>query len=386
MRTESQTLTKLIQRIHDSPTMAVLSVAGAGTAAISWLLGVAGASRSILEILVPYAPSALTEFVGHEPPQFVSEETAAAMAHSAYRRAVHLRQGNAPVVGVGCTATIATDRTKRGEHRCHVAAWSRNGVTNYTLTFVKELRHRRGEDEIASKLVLCALSESAGVEFNLDLHLDPSEQVLSNRISYADGIEALLAEHIDCVVIHTDGHICADERVNGGILSGSFNPLHEGHEAMANAAEQILGDNVAYELSVANVDKPPLQADEVRRRVAQLAGRRPLILTRVPVFYEKSLLLPECTFIIGADTAVRVVDPHYYGDSLPKMLTALEQMRLRGCRFLVAGRSDGRVFRTLSDVAVPDGFEAMFTAIPESAFRSDMSSTAIRQAGAGASA
>ena len=46
MQPDSQIPTRLIRRIHDSPTMAVVSVAGAGTAAISWLLGVAGASRT----------------------------------------------------------------------------------------------------------------------------------------------------------------------------------------------------------------------------------------------------------------------------------------------------------------------------------------------------
>ena len=123
MNSQLQIPIDLVQRIHDSQTLAVVSVAGAGTAAISWLLGVAGASRTVLEISVPYASPALTEFVGYEPTQFVSEETAVAMAKSAYRRALHLREGAAPVVGIACTATIATDRTKRGEHRCHIAAW-----------------------------------------------------------------------------------------------------------------------------------------------------------------------------------------------------------------------------------------------------------------------
>ena len=87
MPTERQTPAELIRRIHARPTMAVIAAAGAGSAAISWLLGVPGASRTVLEIGVPYAAPALTEFVGYEPSQFVSEETATAMAHSAYRRA-----------------------------------------------------------------------------------------------------------------------------------------------------------------------------------------------------------------------------------------------------------------------------------------------------------
>ena len=379
MNSQPDMPTDLVQRIHDSDTMAVVSVAGAGTAAISWLLGVAGASRTVLEILVPYASTSLTEFVGSEPQQFVSEDTAIAMAKSAYRRALQLRDGASLVVGIACTATIATDRTKRGDHRCHIAAWSGTGYKAYNLTFVKGLRDRSGEDEIASLLVLRALAESSNVEFDCDLRLDPSERVQTTSRTYTDAIEALMSEHVEKLVALPDGSINTDEPFSGGILSGSFNPLHKGHEEMAQAASRILGKTVAYELSVANVDKPPLSEDEVRRRVAQFADKSTIVLTRATRFFQKTRLLPGCAFIIGADTAVRLVDPRYYDGSRSRMLMALQEMRQNDCHFLVAGRADGDMFITLSDVPVPDGFDDMFSAIPESEFRSDISSTQIRQ-------
>ncbi len=44
----------LITQIHTTPTMAVLIVTGGGTQAIADLLAVPGASRTVLEALIPY--------------------------------------------------------------------------------------------------------------------------------------------------------------------------------------------------------------------------------------------------------------------------------------------------------------------------------------------
>ena len=65
----------LIQAIHDSPPRAVLAAAGAGSRALADLLGVPGASRTLLEALIPYAADSFDEFLGLRPEQYVSEET-----------------------------------------------------------------------------------------------------------------------------------------------------------------------------------------------------------------------------------------------------------------------------------------------------------------------
>jgi hypothetical protein len=136
---------------------------------------------------------------------------------------------------------------------------------------------------------------------------------------------------------------------------------------------------VAFELSAVNVDKPPLAADDVRARLAQFAGRARVELTRAPTFLEKSRLFPGVTFVVGADTAERLVATRYYGDSHEEMAAALQEMADRGCRFLVAVRVDaGGRLRSLADVAVSPRFAPLFAAIPESRFRLDSSSTEIR--------
>jgi hypothetical protein len=61
------------------------------------------------------------------------------------------------------------------------------------------------------------------------------------------------------------------------------------------------------------------------------------------------------------------------------MAHALAGMRDRGCRFLVAGRVVEGQFHTLDAVPVPLAFRDMFMALPEDAFRVDLSSTELRE-------
>jgi nicotinic acid mononucleotide adenylyltransferase len=163
------------------------------------------------------------------------------------------------------------------------------------------------------------------------------------------------------------------------VLPGSFNPLHAGHLLLARVAEDIRQQPVAFEIAVLNVDKPPLAAGEVWNRLAQFAWKARVELTRAPTFLEKSRLFPGATFVIGADTAERLVATRYYGGDEERMAAALQEIADRGCCFLVAVRVDGggRV-RSLADVAMPQRFAHLFTAIPESRFRLDSSSSDIR--------
>ena len=367
-----------VARIHDAPTMLAMAVTGAGGLAIHWLLGVPGASWTLLDAQVPYSPQALYELLGHAPGQAVSDETAVEMARAAFQRAVRLSSPGTPVAGIGCTAAIVTDRPRRGAHRCHVAAYTHERVVSYSVGLVKGARDRAGEEEVVSRLVLRAIADASEVVFDVPMELKKGETVDVVEHGTPDPVALLLAGAVELTTVYPDRRVEPNTAVEGGVLPGSYNPLHEGHKKLADVASRMLGTEVAYELSVTNVDKPPLEESKVRRRVSQFEGDRAVVLTRAPVFHEKACILPGCTFVIGWDTAVRVVDRRYYGDDEEQMLAALAEVRERGCRFLVAGREHDGQFRTLADVHIPTGFEDLFASIPETEFRADISSTQLR--------
>ena len=373
-------ITELIQRIHASPHLAVVAVAGGGSQALAWLLEVPGASRTLLESIVPYGRLSMVDFLGWEPSQFVSAQSAREMARASYRRGMRLREDDSPVVGLACTATLATDRPKRGDHRCYIAAWDDTRMIRCQLTLDKGARERAGEEAVVSRLVLNVLAEAFGIETPLPLGLTDNEQADIRVHPHPHPIQRLVSGQADSVLVHSDGQMAVDEPLSAALLPGSFSPRHYGHRQLARVASQILGNEVVYELSVVNVDKPPLAEDEVRRRVAQFEGEAKVVLTRAETFHKKAKLFPGITFVIGWDTAVRLVDPRYYGGE-EAMHLALAELGAGGSRFLVAGREHEGGFYTLADVPVPQGFGFLFQGIPESSFRADVSSTAIRARG-----
>jgi hypothetical protein len=341
------------------------------------LLSVPGGSRTILEAHIPYDAHSLAEYLGHAPAQYCSAEVGQAMAARAYDRARWLVPGE-PVVGVGCTASLATDRPKRGAHRFFLTTHADERVTNYSVVFRKGLRDREGEEAVLVAVLLNALAEAVGVGERVPTGLQPDEPV-QVEVAPANLLTQLLHGEISALCVASDGQLRTDYPRPAALVPGAFNPVHVAHWGLADLAAQRVGGPVAFELSAVNVDKPALGAAEIRRRADQFFGRLPLWLTRAPTFAEKAALFPGVVFIVGVDTAERIVQPRYYGASETRMADALAEIRRQGCRFLVAGRQDstGR-FLALEDLQLPEAFQDLFTGIPGSEFHVPVSSTALR--------
>jgi hypothetical protein len=264
-----------------APPQLCISVTGGGGQAIAWLLAVPGASACLLEATVPYSPVSGRQWMGGAataPASLCSEEAAVALAREAYSRAMHLSVAEhgltlsaaAPVLGIGCTAAVASTRPKRGEHRCHVAAYSSAGVATYSLRLAKGRRDRAGEDVVVGRLVLRAIFEAAGLQQLADfssaaLLLEPAttdssadssaasavETVpVAQRTAVTDALQAVMDGVVKTAVVlpttTADAAAAAQSQqffadlpvpAPAIVFPGSFNPLHEGHVGLVRAAQ-----------------------------------------------------------------------------------------------------------------------------------------------------
>lgn len=373
---------QVIQAIHDCSSRVVLVVAGAGTQALSDLLAVAGATRTLLEALVPYSEASFDEFLGQKPNQYVADETAHLLAGRAFTRARWLDSEASPTIGLACTATIITDRPKRGEHRAHIATWQPSRMVSYSLYLDKGARDREGEEDLVSRMLLNSLAKGCGIESQIPMPFCPKDILDIKEHNFAQMVRKLLRGEISHFSVSDHGETTAAVSPPPILLSGSFNPLHNGHLTLAKIAGEMLGQSVAFELSVINADKPPLPEKTVLDRIAQFAGRYKIIAGSAPTFIEKAHRYPGTTFLVGYDTAARILQPRYYGNSYVSMEEAIDEIGKLGCRFLVAGRAlNGGDFLQAEDLTIPYRFQKLFQGISPKLFREDVSSSELRRTG-----
>ena len=391
-------MSDLIRQIHDTPHRGVWAVTGGGSSAISQLLAEPGASRTVLQAIVPYSQQSLHQWTGGRLDSACSEATARAMAMAACESA-RLLSNDADAAdglyfGVGATASLVSDRPKRGPHRVHVALQTVERTTVWSLELAKGSRTRREEEAVAAELILHATATACGLIYVGNLAAPerftphPNDH-LTHRERQASPLWQSLIWGADekALVDAATGEAADDSsRYDRVLFPGSFAPAHNGHQRMREFAARKLSKEVTLELSIENVSKPwidYLSLDDRLQSIVALMPDAQVWLTCAPTFVEKARALPGATFVVGADTIARVGDPRYYFQSDPQDHSArdeaIEQLADLGCRFLVFGRQIGPKFETLETLSIPQAVRELCDGVPEAEFRQDVSSTQLRQ-------
>lgn len=360
------------RQLHGSPWQGVFYLTGGGAGFLAEALGAPGASQTLLEARIPYAKPALAELLRTAPRQACNGEVARALAMAAFQRAAALQRAapapqEAPqLFGFGGTASLATNRSKRGPCRAHLAVQTR------THTFCGEIAlqgDRANQEQALTEAAWEALQNALG----LTRPAPGSRLGLQSAHAPQDWQDLVTGRQRRIQTAPHDGLL---------LLPGAFNPLHDGHRRMMAHAEAKLGRAGAFELSIENPDKPMLDYLAIRDRLAQF--RHPAWLTRLPRFLEKARHFPGATFALGTDTLMRIADPSYYGSAQERDRQLAEMLGL-GARFLVFGRRIGGAFQGLDDCALPRPLRDACIEIPQAQFRLDVSSTELREENAEAS-
>jgi hypothetical protein len=368
---------RLVRDLHASDWQGAFLITGGGSLLLAELLPVPGASATVLDAEVPYSAARLTQVLGSAPEQAASAGTASDLATVAFERALDLtRNGAAPdrLFGMGITASLRTRAPKRGHHRAYIALQTVAASHRWHLALAKGARTRLQEERLLRDVALSALGAGLPLDARLPVAVRPPDGLTTLAMHASRDWQELMLRRVPAVAV-------GPPRRPAVLYPGAFNPLHDGHRAIAAYARRKTDGDVAFELCANNIDKPRLNYLALHERLSQFDPGTPVWVTNLPTFREKARYFPGVTFLVGVDTMARIGQLRYYGNDTARFHAAMHEIQFLGCRFLVFGRKLGSRFVTLADLALPPSLDQICDEVPEAEFRMDASSTMLRQTG-----
>jgi len=319
---------------------------GAGAGIQQELWEVPGASAWLSGASFPYAQEETAELLGFTPEQFVSVETAVDLASAAYMKAY--RFGGKRPVGVGLTASVASEREHRGEHRIIASIMTDDKVLLKVWDIPKGIGayQRIFDGKYADMTVFKMLNT-----------ILPSGDTGAGHptCSSVDATELAKERFFEHPFFLTNGQRVAEIPHNDksyypyhpyALMPGAFNPPHEGHFGTADAMLKDHGRSVVFEVTAEPPHKNFLSVQELLQRAKLLHGRDRIFTRKAPLYLHKARAFSGISLVVGADAMLRMLDPKWGVD--PQVL--LNELSNLHTKIFIAGREVDGKFVTINDI------------------------------------
>jgi hypothetical protein len=316
---------------------------GAGAGIQNALWEVPGSSAYLGGTTFPYSPEEQEDLLGFMPEHFCSEETAVDLASAAYMKAYKF--GGKKPVGVGLTASVASEKIHRGDHRIFVCIMTDNRVwLTHKLLDKKSGRSAREDDGKASN--------DLGLHGLVDTLDERDFTSTGERFPDYHDVTTLAKERFFAhPFFDIDGRrhstLLTAFRANRlSLYPGAFNPPHEGHFGIATSMFQSYGKRVIFEVTAEPPHKEPLTVQQLLQRAKLLQKHDRFFTRHEPYYIDKARSFPGVGLVLGADAMVRLLDPKWGHDHI-KMFQEFHDL---GTTLFVVGRDINGKFVSRDDI------------------------------------
>lgn len=339
---------RAIAELHTSRFLLAYATTGLGAILPTLIWGMGGCSRTLLEGLFTYDRGSTDDLVGRPIVEgYSSPTTASGMSAGVlffnYQRLFTLgRSGELPnLIGAAMCGAVQTCRSRRG---ADVAEMSfrilRNGIIcEWSIGLELKKEEPRGwQDLFACLVFMNGILSIAGIEQIKIPAVERFKRMIKNcreltedngflktdprPYTFAIDEAQLLSD--GAIVINPDGSQSPLATLTGkkiANVSTSANPLSPLHFILLREGVKAVGDGAipVLELNAGNPDKGTLDVSELARRAGQAHGLCHVIVRMgsgrfIDKVKSMSGVLPDGQdYVVGIDTAERILNPKYYG-------------------------------------------------------------------------
>lgn len=314
---------------------------GGGAGLQQKLWEVPGSSAYLSGSTFPYDQDEQAELLGFMPEHFCSEEAAIDLASAAYMKA--FKFGGKDPVGVGITASVASEKAHRGDHRVFACIITNDKVRTTHLVLEKGvgMQQRQSDGDACDDLGLSLLIDTFLPE-------ERTRYFMVDDITIEDATEKARAQFMRRPLFTMDGkrHSSLPNEKGFALMPGAFNPPHEGHFGITESMRKGYAKRVVFEVTSDPPHKDALTVQDMLKRAKLLHGHDRFFSTSIPMYIDKARAYPGMSLLLGADAMVRMLDPKW-GMDVYELFNEFDNL---DTTLLVAGRMIGDKFVTRDDI------------------------------------